>query len=174
MADRLPKTLNTGLFSASLIRYIWVNYLEHKSGETVHAQSDRVVCGFPLPAFQRPRKWSRDQESKLIESIWLGLPIGSFTHQKMDWRKGGEPMPFSGFLLDGQQRLTAIQNYWEDQFPVFGFYFSELTPEEKGRFLNTKFSHHEVDLQTEDQLKELYDVMAYSGTAHEDHERASR
>lgn len=78
------------------------------------ATNGRVV----LPEFQRDFKWKPEQVRTLISSIAQGWPIGAF----MIWRPSEFQMatrPFAGlshvatsdspsYLLDGQQRLTAM------------------------------------------------------------------
>ena len=64
----------------------------------------------------------------------------------MDWGEGGVAKKFSGWLVDGQQRLTTIERYWEDQFPVFGLFWSELTKPECRRYTGVKFGHYESEL----------------------------
>ena len=34
---------------------------------------------FRLPEFQRPAVWSQAQEARLIESVWRGIPIGTYS-----------------------------------------------------------------------------------------------
>lgn len=39
---------------------------------------ERRLAGFILPPFQRPPVWTEEQKVRLIESIWDGIPTGSY------------------------------------------------------------------------------------------------
>ena len=72
-----------------------------------------------LPLMQRGYVWNPKKVTTLLDSLYRGWPIGSF----YVWRAPDENHPerarvgmapqrrldgFSGFLLDGQQRLTSL------------------------------------------------------------------
>jgi hypothetical protein len=134
---------------------------------------ERSACCFPIPPFQRGRVWDRSQEIAFIESAWLGLPLGTFTFHTMDWEgPNAHPKPFSGWLIDGQQRLTAIERYWADEFQVFGARWSELSKQEVRRFMNIKFAHYEAAIWDEAKIRDLYNRLALGGTPHHSSERA--
>ena len=73
-----------------------------------------------LPEIQRDFVWSRKAIKLLIDSFYRGLPIGhmlvwkasvavekkAFDHQTL--KRGVSLEGFYGYLLDGQQRLTAL------------------------------------------------------------------
>lgn len=114
-----------------------------------------------LPTWQRPYVWTSDQERRLIESIWLGIPIASYVYNHI--RGGGE---LDGILVDGQQRWTAISRYVNDGFPVFGYMWSQLTELDRRSFRSTGFPCIMTDYTDEDALRDLYDRLAYGGTPH--------
>ncbi len=167
----IPERIDFGKTSDSTIHYLWTNYKEHLECKRTGAfkeydESDRHACGFPIPTFQRQLVWTTDQKIKFIESLWLGLNPGSYTVHTADYERNGKAKKFSGWLIDGQQRLTAIQDYWEDKFKVFGLFYSELSREEVRRFHNIKFTHTEPSLWDEALIKHLYNRMAYGGVPH--------
>lgn len=143
-------------------------------GEIVHQMTDkdmpynhdgRYVAGFPVPKFQRQIVWTDEQCIKLIESMWLGFNIGSYTLNH--WKFVGQKMhPFSHYVLDGQQRLRAIERYVKNEFPVFGMKYFELNVEDTRRFNGIHFSRGEVKIWDEPTLRELYNRMNFSGTVH--------
>lgn len=47
-----------------------VGTMEHP--KKAYDWSERKVCGFPVPNFQRPLKWSVAQQISFIESVWKG------------------------------------------------------------------------------------------------------
>lgn len=75
---------------------------------------------YQIPKFQRDFVWSKEQTSKLIDSLLKGFPIGSFILWKTNQRlkslkkiggavfnetKDGE---YVYYILDGQQRMTSL------------------------------------------------------------------
>ncbi len=82
---------------------------------------ERKLGNFIVPPFQRPPVWTEEQKVRFIESIWHGLPLGSYVvNRTLDLRR------VDNWLLDGQQRITAIVEYVNDAFPVLGLRWSEL------------------------------------------------
>ena len=76
------------------------------------------------PEYQRYFRWTKDQKSKLIESILIGLPLPSFfvaTDAKGNWE-----------VVDGMQRLSTILDFIgalkeENQRPENYIRFDKLT-----------------------------------------------
>lgn len=65
--------------------------------------------GTSLAGFQRRRVWPRARAEKFIESLLLGWPVPSiFLVVEPDQRY---------LVLDGQQRLTALQSFYDGAFP---------------------------------------------------------
>lgn len=140
---------------------------------TERAQDPREkLFGYVVPNFQRPPVWTLEQQTKLIESIWLGLPIGTYIVNRLTHNTRNTYHPLNDIIIDGQQRLRAIKAYWDDEFPVFGFLWSELDREEKHRFEMSGFSQIETRLDTEEKVRDTYNRLAYGGTAHTEEQRA--
>lgn len=77
------------------------------------------------PDFQRRRRWNRSQQSRLIESFIMNIPIPPIFLYEYDYSKYE--------VMDGLQRLTAIKEYYEGAYPLEGLeYWKELN----GRFYN--------------------------------------
>jgi hypothetical protein len=121
----------------------------------------RRLGWFILPPFQRPAVWSEAQKVRFIESIWGGLPLGSYVYNR-----GSFNSPYDNWLLDGQQRITAILEYHASAFPVLGYRWDELTKVDHRRFLMTPMSCSETNIEDLAKLEEIYDRLAYGGTAH--------
>lgn len=131
--------------------------------------SDRMVMGYRLPKWQRPFVWSEAQSVKLIESLWLGLNIGTYTFN----RHRDESSPLDNLLIDGQQRMKAIQDYLEDRFPVFGYRWSEVTIYDRRGFENNSHFHcYITEKADEDYLRQYYNMMNFGGVAHDESQRA--
>jgi uncharacterized protein with ParB-like and HNH nuclease domain len=171
--SRLPKPIDLGRIYDFSLGTLWGHYEEHleklKNNDSFvkTTTAKRYACGYPLPYFQRPSCWTLEQKNRFIESVYLGLFIGTFCSHEADWE--GEdacPTKFSGWLIDGQQRLLTIEEYWNDEFKVFGYFFSELTRAEKHRFSQTPLKQYKVIINDEDKIKDLYNRLALGGTSH--------
>lgn len=178
MKSRIPPAIDQGKRSESCMSYLHHHYTEFvklrdEGKNLVTDTAERYVCGFPVPAFQRGLVWTQEQNVAFIESAWLGIPLGTYNTHAMDWEGNeAEAKHFSGWLIDGQQRLTAIEGYWNDKFKVFGLLWSELTVQEKRRFTSIKFSYFESSLWDEALIRDLYNRMAFGGTPHKIEEMA--
>lgn len=63
-----------------------------------------------IPAFQREYVWTRNQASRFIESLLLGLPVpGIFLARERETNKL--------LVIDGQQRLRSLLFFYEGSFP---------------------------------------------------------
>jgi hypothetical protein len=64
------------------------------------------------PEYQRRHRWSRDQQSRLIESLIMNVPVPPVFLYEYDYSKYE--------VMDGLQRLTAISEYYVNIFPLSG------------------------------------------------------
>jgi hypothetical protein len=125
-------------------------------------EGERYLGWFVLPPFQRPPVWTLAQKARFIESAWMGLPLGVFV-----WNEAGYGSRFGDWLLDGQQRITAVLEYMADEFPVYGYRFSELTGVDHRRWeMSTSFPCLRTRLEDEAALRDVYERLAYGGTPH--------
>ena len=152
-------------------------------GPEMYPWADRFVMGFPLPSWQRPLVWTREQKVRFIASIWSGVDIGSYMvndqykfigigTDKVHYQK------FSEVLLDGQQRLNAIQGYLLNEFSVedatgVARYWSDLPRRERRRFGGFHFARANIKSWDEGMLRLAYDLRSFGGTAHTEDQRAS-
>jgi hypothetical protein len=126
-------------------------------------EGERELGWFVLPPFQRPPVWTREQQVRFVESCWLGLPIGAFIFN----RTTRYNTRFDNWLLDGQQRVTAVYAYLNDEFPVLGYRFSELSPSDYRRWgMSVQFGCLQTCINDEAKLRDIYDRLAYGGTPH--------
>jgi hypothetical protein len=172
---RLPQPINKGKHIDSAIGFLKLSlgaFLSEGPDGMGTVTAERYACGYPLPPFQRDLVWTQAQEVAFVESAWLGLPLGTFCVHEIDWEGNAKPKPFSGWLIDGQQRLTALERYWCDEFPIMGFYWSELNRREKRRFEQVKFTHYQPSLRDESAVRDLYNRLALGGTPHREDQRA--
>jgi len=145
----------------------------------------RFVMGLPLAPWQREFKWTEEQCRRFINSIWTGLHLGTYVVTELETRtetngfQGVEYAFLSNCVIDGQQRLTALELYVTDRLAVpdsagTPTLWSEVGIRDRRRFSNTIFSRGTIRDQDEQRLKSLHDVMNFGGVAHEEHERALR
>lgn len=172
--SRIPAPINMGTRHEMGIDHLHHQLMRFRNGDTDYCQAERHACGFPLPSFQRNHRWDIEREIAFIEGLFLGVGAGEYTFHEADWSGEREavPLPMSGWLLDGQQRLTAIERFFDDKVPAFGLHWSELNQREKRRFLRITFASHEVSFWNESQCRDLYNRLAFGGVAHEESERA--
>jgi hypothetical protein len=89
------------------------------------------------PEFQRQNVWKRDRQAKLIESLLLNIPIPVLYFAEDD--------DGTRVVVDGQQRLRAIEEFVSGQYPLRklevlsdlnGKRWTDLTPKESRSILN--------------------------------------
>lgn len=73
------------------------------------------------PEYQRKHRWNNESSSRLIESLILNIPI-PFVYISQDIDVDEEiDTELSRFsVIDGQQRLTAIYNFFHNEYPLQG------------------------------------------------------
>ena len=158
-----------------------VSYLRDpaKYVEMVYPDQE-LLLGHPLPPFQRPQVWTRAQSARFVESAILGLHLGTWCYNAADDYPTVKVAGRDYFdrtdmwLIDGRQRLTALDSYWNDDFEAFGLRWSEVSQEKRRRFLNgTMFTAYELRTNDVDYLREVYDRLNFGGTPHAPAQRAT-
>lgn len=132
------------------------------------------ICGHRLPPFQRPAVWSREQQIRFIESAWLGIHLGIYVVNRNDAWVKNRPHPMDLWLIDGQQRLRALDEYLGNLFPVFGFTWGELNRVEQRHFESVQFAQAIIHEADEDKLRLLYDRLNFGGVPHTEDQRATK
>lgn len=127
----------------------------------------RRVLGFPLAPWQRERKWTREQNERFITSVFAGVHLGTFVYNESLKNRA-----IDGLLVDGQQRLFALEDYVTGKFGVRGedgnrYLFTELTDEEQRHFYRMQFGYYIVQYDTEEEVARLYNILNFYGTQHE-------
>lgn len=73
------------------------------------------------PEYQRRHRWPIETSSRLIESLILNIPIPVvFLSQDIDVDDEVEGNSSRYTVIDGQQRLTAIYEFWNNDFALEG------------------------------------------------------
>lgn len=145
-----------------------IGHLVEMSSPGPAVPAERRLMNLNLPPWQRPEVWTAAQKRRFIEGIWLGLGCGFYVINGSDWESNGQPKPMSAWLLDGQQRISALRDFLAGDLVIFGdVRFTDLSEADQRRFLRRPFPCFELEYtDDEDALKELYDRLNFSGTAH--------
>lgn len=155
---------------------------DEREGVVMYPWAERFVMGFPLPSWQRPLVWTDEQKISFIQSIWSGVDIGSYmVNDQYEFIGLGQAeshyREFSEILLDGQQRLAAIEGYVLNEFTVpdsvgAPTYWMDLPRVERRRFCSFHFARANIQSWDETQLRRAYDLRALGGTPHTEDQRA--
>lgn len=167
---KMPDRINLGAGIASTMSAPMMQRREFKEDRygTGNPLGLRVVMGYFLPTWQRPLVWTQGQKVRLIESAWKGLSIGTYTYNRASLGS-----PYDNLLIDGQQRLHAIECYLNDEFPVFGYRWSEVTVVDRRIWeMTTHFRSYITETEDEAFLRNYYNLTNFGGTAHKETERA--
>lgn len=71
------------------------------------------------PEYQRRRRWTREKQSRLIESFLMNVPIPPIFLYEYEYAKYE--------VMDGLQRLNALNSFYKDEFELTGMeYWREL------------------------------------------------
>lgn len=153
-----------------------------EEGPHMYPWATRFAMGYPLLFCQRELKWDDEQKVRFIESIWAGVDVGSHlvnnVHEFEGTGKTLRYREFSQVLLDGQQRLTALEDYVYNRFAVpdaagVPRFWRELSRVERRRFGNFHFAQATIASYDEALLVRAYNLRALGGTPHDESERAS-
>lgn len=107
------------------------------------------------PYFQRNLVWRELHKIDFIKTILMGLPFPQIFIAKGEIDV--ETMTTYSCVVDGQQRLTAIQEYVKDELIVDDRTFSDLEKNEKEDFLKYQVPIIDLDISHNDQLlKEVF------------------
>lgn len=119
---------------------------------------------FDLPIQRKGNIWDNKRKSKMVHSAILNWPTASLIASKE-----GRTLNF----LDGQQRLTTMISFVEDEFAldkttppvnkqeIAGLKFSELPEEFKQAILNYTFDIIQVEEATVEEMEELFFRLNY-------------
>ena len=78
----------------------------------------------PTPDYQRYAVWTKKQQQLLMDSILRGLDI-----PKLYLRQTAADSAFKFEAVDGQQRLRAVWDFFDNQYPLS----DDFTPEHGGK-----------------------------------------
>ena len=84
------------------------------------------MIGLAIPPFQRDHVWTDEQAIAFVNSARRGLHLGTYTFNTTVGMREARRVDEHGreyffadlWLLDGMQRLTALQRFFDKEFPV--------------------------------------------------------
>lgn len=132
-----------------------------------HSSDPQRIMGYKIPYWQRPLVWTEKQNIKFIESLWYEMPVGTYT-----FNRNHENDEFDDVLIDGQQRLNALQLYSQNQYKVLGYYWAEVTPVDRRFFKQSQFGCYISKHTSVECMKEHYNLLNFSGTSHKEDQYA--
>ncbi len=107
------------------------------------------------PDFQRDFVWTSEQQSRLIESVLMRIPLPVFYFAETENGKI--------IIVDGLQRITTFHRFINDEFrlthvaegnhALTGKNFSELDPKFKNRIKRTNLTLYVIDEKAPDRAK---------------------
>lgn len=107
------------------------------------------------PYFQRKLVWRLAHKINFIETILLGYPFPEIflARGEIDI----DDMRSTAYLVDGQQRMNSILEFINDKFNVNGLKFSDLSLEQREKFLKYEIAVIDLDIKSsDDRVKDIF------------------
>lgn len=122
--------------------------------DKVYKRRDR----YEVPDWQRQEVWSRPKKQNLIDSILRGWKLPKFYFL----RASADPESYE--VVDGQQRLVTIWEFFEDELPLAdetakdfgGTLYSKLPDSVVDAFDDYEIEFDEIEDATEEEVKEFF------------------
>ncbi len=118
------------------------------------------------PDYQRCSRWNPTQQSELVESILMGLPIPPiYTSQSktgvLEIVDGKQRIKAVTDFLDGKFKLQKLKNLWQ----LNGKKFEELEPHKRAQFKRWQLSFYIFLPDTDERIKfDIFDRVNRGGT----------
>jgi len=150
-----------------LARHLEKYLVDPSSTHDRYPWAARLVMGMPVPTWTRGLEWDIGMKSRFISAVWSGADLGSYLTN--DWCEpadtGRALADNSEILVDGQQRLHSLEEYFLDRLAIPDAQgqpriWSELGNGERKRFLSTIFTHARVSSADDEALRKTYDLCA--------------
>ncbi len=119
------------------------------------------------PDFQRKDVWNRKQQSELVESVLMGIPIPII--YLFEDKKGNKQ------VVDGKQRITTLVKFLEGSFKLVDLKilkhlndkgFEEIGPKLQGMFEDYQLFYYIIQPPTPERIKyDIFDRVNRGGTS---------
>jgi len=135
--------------------------------ESDYPWAKRFIGGWPIPNWQRSLVWAQEQKVAFIDSVYRGYDLGSVMINEPEWNSSETQMlAMSDAVIDGQQRLSAIIGFVNNEFPVNGLHWKDLTRLEQRIFREREIGFKSTKCYDEGKLKIVYNHLNFSGVRH--------
>ena len=122
--------------------------------DKIYKRRDR----YEIPEWQRQEVWSRSKKQNLIDTILRGWKLPKFYL----FKDSGEPETYE--VVDGQQRLATIFEFFENELPLAektakefgGAYYKELPDNVVDSFDDYEIEFDEIENATEEEVKAFF------------------
>lgn len=143
----LPKFTRVGTYEVSWEFKYFIEWL-----------NDEIKEGLNLcPDFQRGHVWTEEQQVAFIEYFLMGGQTGVLYFNAPHW-----PDDTKNYVcVDGLQRITAFQRFYNDEIKAFGHYYSEFEGRPDG-WIKVNVNN----LKTRKEVLHWYIEMNSGGTPH--------
>lgn len=123
---------------------------------SVYHQKSRIN---PTPEYQRFAVWSRRQQKLLIDSIMQGFDIPKLYLRALD-----DGSPFKYEAVDGQQRLRAVWEYFDNDYALdgktspdlAGKFYDDLSEDERMRLEHYQFNLVVIKSAQDADIREMF------------------
>lgn len=138
--------------------------------ETIERWENRELYFELQPDFQRPLCWEPEDESRYIERLIQGHQQGiDFYFNHPNWGDSYDTSPDMPMCcVDGLQRITAFQRFFDNKVKVFGHYLNEY--EDAGNFTrhfsNVTLNIYVTNVKTKKELLSWYIHLNDTGKPH--------
>lgn len=161
-------TYSTNQYAIDVLACRLEKYLTDPSlAHETYPWAARFVMGIPISSWQRQLVWNVGQKSRFISAVWSGADLGRALTNEWCGSVGSVNVRAenSEILLDGQQRLHSLEEYFLDRLAVpdvqgLPRVWSEIGNGERKRFLSTIFAQSHVSSGDELALRKTYDLCA--------------
>jgi hypothetical protein len=124
----------------------------HRALDKIYKRRDR----YEIPEWQRGEVWDTSRKQQLIDSILRGWKLPKFYFVKRD--------DDDYEVVDGQQRLTAIYEFFANELPLSeesakefgGTYYKDLKQKIADSFDDFEIEYDEIENASEEELKQFF------------------
>jgi len=125
---------------------------QRRALDKIYKRRDR----YEIPEWQRGKVWDAGRKQQLIDSILRGWKLPKFYFVKLD------DEDFE--VVDGQQRLTAIYEFFASELPLSpesakqfgGTNYKDLKPRVADAFDDFEIEYDEIEEASEEELKQFF------------------
>ena len=120
------------------------------------AEREDSQLKYRIPEHQRFQKWNNSKKQRIVETVLSNFPMSGIIVSRHV--KNAETYYD---IEDGQSRLTILQQFYNDEFPIkvgsTNFKFSELEYEYRNKFEEYKINIEVIDGASNEQITDIFE-----------------